>query len=235
MIAISTTLDNSVNINLPLCQKYVNTIFATIGVHPNEISTWKDDETENQIVEMLNKNKEFFIAIGECGLDYLKEDLTEDDKKKQAIVFEKQLQIASKYKLPVFLHERKAHREFVDILSKYRSQLTTVLVNCFTGPLSELEMYNKLDCYIGVTGILASEDRGENLRNVLKEIPLNRLVLGSDAPYLTPFNMPRDEMGRFPKCNEPQYMPFTLSLAASLLNVSVEHLASVTTQVIIQL
>lgn len=118
-------------------------------------------------------------------------------------------------------------QEFLEIISKYQDKLKQrVVVNCFTGTESELEDINKLDFFVSISGFIANETRAAEFRKVLAKIPPHRLMLGSDAPYLTPFNMPKP----FPKHNEPAFLPHTLVLFSELTNQLPQDVAVITTK-----
>jgi len=169
-------------------------------------------------------NPDVVMAIGECGLDYV--DASTEVKIIQNKFFHQQLELAVELKKPVFVHERMAFHDCVEVLKQFRGKLPAVVVNCFTGSETELDEYISLDSYIGITGILCNDDRGPHLKKLVRKIPLNRLLLGSDAPYLTPFNMSRP----FPKRNEPQSLPFTLWMLAECLQMDINEVASITTK-----
>ena len=116
------------------------------GIHPHDAKTWTD-QTEEQIYE-LAKNSEC-VAIGECGLDFNRNFSPQDV---QLDVFEKQVKMACELKMPMFLHERDAHQQLVDILVKHQSLLAAVVIHCFTGTVSQAQKYIDLGFYIGLTG-----------------------------------------------------------------------------------
>ena len=160
--------------------KEFDSLYSTAGIHPHHA-----EETNNQIMEKIEEITRFpkVVAIGETGLDFYR-NFTPADV--QISSFEKHLELAEKSELPMFLHERDAHKKFEEILSSHRSQLGNVVVHCFTGDRKALFKYLDLDCFIGITGWICDERRGENLQKLVKEIPKNRLMIETDAPYLMP-------------------------------------------------
>lgn len=134
-------------------------------------------------------SKSKVVAIGECGLDFNRMYSPQDV---QELWFEEQLKLAIKLKKPLFLHERDAHESFLKILNKYKGQLPPAVVHCFTGTKEEVEKYLELGFYIGFTGVICNKKRGKHLRDIIssKLIPLSRIMIETDAPFMTPLNMP---------------------------------------------
>ncbi len=197
---------------------------STAGVHPHLAKQWQENSYDK--LKQL-ATQENVAAIGEAGLDYNRNYSTPEQ---QRAAFEKQLQLAADLGMPIFLHERDAHRDFLEILSKYRSRLNNVVVHCFTGSTEELDAYIELDCHIGITGWICDERRGYHLHNSINKIPADRLMIETDAPYLLPRDLPKD---RYPKPkgrrNEPAYLPHILSTIAKCRETSVEQTAQETT------
>ncbi|MFT6387569.1 MAG: TatD DNase family protein [Cellvibrionaceae bacterium] len=200
-----------------IAKKFPDTLKATAGVHPHDAKTWVSDS--NSTLKALAKSG-LVVAIGECGLDFNRNFSPKD---KQLECFEAQLCLAAELNLPVFLHEREAHDDFFRILSEYRSDLPNAVVHCFTGTRQEAEAYVELDCHLGITGWLCDERRGQSLRDAVAHIPTNRLMIETDAPFLTPRTMqPRPKNNR----NEPAFLPVVLASLAEILSVSKEQLAA---------
>jgi len=163
------------------------------------------------------------VAIGECGLDF---NRMFSPQKVQEEWFEKQLVLAAELKKPLFLHEREAHASFMKIISAHRKNLGAIVVHCFTGNKSEVEAYLQLDLHIGFTGVICNESRGKHLREILssKIIPLDRLMIETDAPFMLPKNVkiPTDR-------NEPSFLPYVLNVIAKCYNEPEEEVAAATT------
>ncbi len=203
-----------------LIQQYPEQLFATAGVHPHHAGEYTD-ASDALIRELAEAGR--VVAVGECGLDY---NRNYSPHPAQRETFAKQLRIAVDYRMPVFTHMRDAYSEFVAILKDYRSHLPAVVAHCFTGEEHELEGLLGLDCHIGLTGWICDERRGHHLRNHIHQIPSDRLMIETDAPYL----LPRDLQTR-PKNrrNVPAYLPHIAQAIANALDKPVERLAEETT------
>lgn len=196
-------------------------LFSTAGVHPHDAKQG-DAQTIQQLRKLAAADR--VVAVGECGLDF---DRDFSPRPVQERWFEAQLELACELSLPVFLHERAAHTRLVQILSKYRSQLVGGVVHCFTGSRPELEAYLAMNLYIGITGWICDERRGLPLRQMVNDIPLDKLMLETDAPFLTPRNLrPRPKDGR----NEPAFLPVVLDAVAQEYGKPAQEVAAVTTR-----
>ncbi|MGE7138903.1 TatD family hydrolase [Luteibacter sp. NPDC031894] len=172
-------------------------LFATAGVHPHHAVDY-DDRTDALLRELAREPE--VRAVGETGLDYNRNYSPRDV---QRDVFERQLEIAVEAGKPLFLHQRDAHHDFLAILKRYRDRVPAAVVHCFTDTGEALRDYLDLDCHIGMTGWICDERRGAHLRELVKMIPANRLMLETDSPYLLPRTirpMPKDRR------NEPMYL-----------------------------
>ncbi len=204
-----------------LALEYPGELFATAGVHPHRASDYTDQT--HALLQDLVKNDEV-VAVGETGLDYFRDFSPRDV---QQDVFRHQLQIGVESQLPCFLHLRDAHEDFHAILSEYRDRLSDVVVHCFTGNREELRAYLDLDCYIGITGWICDERRGTHMKEYLADIPENRLMVETDAPYLKPRNLrPRVKSHR----NEPRFLPWIVGTLAAVRGMTPEDLAGQTTE-----
>lgn len=182
MIALGCSVESSQHA-LSIAQQFPGIVYSTAGIHPHDAKTF-EHSTLSILTDLAQKPE--VVALGECGLDFNRDFSPRD---KQIEVFEEQLQLACELKMPVVMHQRDAHDEFMKILTKYRSKLKQVVVHCFTGTQIELETYIDLDCHIGITGWICDERRGLHLLESVKSIPNNRLMLETDSPYLMPRNM----------------------------------------------
>lgn len=173
-------------------------LYATVGVHPHSAQEFGAGTAA--ALTKLTKNDRV-VAVGECGLDYFRNF---SPPAAQRAAFEAQLDIAAATRLPVFLHQRDAHADFLAMLSERRDDLVGGVAHCFTGGAEELYAYLDLDLYIGITGWICDERRGKHLLAIVKEIPKDRLLVETDAPYLLPRSLePRPKSRR----NEPKYLP----------------------------
>jgi TatD DNase family protein len=182
---------------LALAQKHPGELFATAGVHPHHATEY----TEECDAEMraLHAHPEV-VAVGECGLDFNR-DFSPRPLQRKA--FERQLQLASENDKPLFLHQRDAHADFMAMMKNFDGRLGPAVVHCFTGSREELFDYLDQDWHIGITGWLCDERRGLHLRELVKQIPANRLMIETDAPYLLPRTVKPQPSHRR---NEPMYL-----------------------------
>jgi TatD DNase family protein len=204
-----------------LARAHPGVLLATAGVHPHD-ARHCDGGTLATLRRLAARPE--VVAIGECGLDYNRDF---SPRPVQDRWFAEQLGLACELGLPVFLHERDAHERFVEILSPYRPRLSRAVVHCFTGTEQELDAYLGMDLHIGITGWICDERRGEHLRTLVKRIPLDRLMLETDAPFLTPRDLsPPPRHGR----NEPMYLPHIARTVARCLGRPFEEVAEATTR-----
>jgi TatD DNase family protein len=182
---------------LALAREHPAVLSATAGVHPHHAADY-DDETDAVLRDMARDP--MVRAVGETGLDYYR-DLSPRTSQQRA--FERQLQIAVDLGMPLFLHQREAHADFLGVLKRYRDRVPNVVVHCFTDTAEALHDYLALDCHIGITGWICDERRGAHLRELVRDIPAKRLLLETDAPYLLPRTLrPMPKHRR----NEPMYL-----------------------------
>ncbi len=183
---------------LELALAHPGFLYATAGVHPHHAAEYTHEVDAE--LRSLQKQPEV-VAVGECGLDYFR-DLSPRPAQRRA--FEMQLQIAVDTGKPLFLHQRDAHADFVAVMKQFAGQLSRAVVHCFTGTRDELFECLDQDWYIGITGWLCDERRGQHLREIVRHIPANRLMIETDSPYLLPRTVrPLPSHRR----NEPMYLP----------------------------
>jgi TatD DNase family protein len=182
---------------LELARTHPGLLYATAGVHPHHAIDYSD-VTDARLRELAHQPE--VRAVGETGLDYHRNYSPRDV---QLQVFERQLQIAVEVGKPLFLHQRDAHHDFLALLKRYRDKVPAVVVHCFTDTHEALQDYLALDCHIGITGWICDERRGTHLREFVREIPADRLMIETDAPYLLPRTVrPQPSHRR----NEPMYL-----------------------------
>ena len=216
VIITSSNLEDTI-IALDIINKYPDLFHTTVGYHPHNAKDFKSEHFD--LIDNYCKQKEI-VAIGECGLDYYREYSSVDE---QMFCFEKHLMIAKKNDMPIFLHERKAHKDFVSILKKYKDNINKAVVHCFTGDKSELKSYIDMDCYIGITGWISDLSRGKHLHDIIKYIPKDRLMIETDSPYLMPKNVPIKNNG----INEPSYLIYVAETIAECLNKDVNYVKQI--------
>ena len=182
---------------LALARAHPDVLRATAGVHPHHAIDY-DDATDALLRELARQPE--VRAVGETGLDYNRNYSPRDV---QLQVFERQLQVAADLQMPLFLHQRDAHADFVALLRRYRDKVPGAVVHCFTDTGEALRDYLALDCHIGITGWICDERRGTHLRELVRTIPANRLMIETDAPYLLPRTVRPPPAHRR---NEPMYL-----------------------------
>jgi TatD DNase family protein len=203
-----------------LAEEYPGRIFSTAGVHPHD-SRHCNADTIPELRRLAQR--ENVVAIGECGLDFNRDF---SPRPQQEECFEAQVALAEELEMPLFLHERDAQQRFVEILVAARKKSPAVL-HCFTGTREQLGACLDLGLYIGITGWICDERRGTHLRALVPEIPADRLMIETDAPYLLPRSMPsKPKDGR----NEPAFLTHVLQTVAECLGKSVEEVAETTTK-----
>ncbi|MFD1803902.1 3'-5' ssDNA/RNA exonuclease TatD [Mixta tenebrionis] len=181
-----------------LAQRHPDFCWSTAGVHPHHASEWSAD-TAATLRRLAEKPQ--VVALGECGLDFNRNFSAHDQ---QEYAFDAQLALAAELQMPVFLHCRDAHQRFIAVLKPWIARLPGAVVHCFTGTAEELAECLSLGLSVGITGWVCDERRGMTLRELLPQIPIERLLLETDAPWLLPRDMrPRPTSRR----NEPCFLP----------------------------
>ena len=194
---------------------------ATAGIHPHHAREFHDADLP-ALRELLRAPE--VGAAGECGLDWFRNFSPRPDQER---VFRQQLELACEVGKPVFLHQRDAHEAFLAIVREYRPRLAGGVAHCFTGNGHELRDYLDLGLSIGITGWICDERRGHHLRELVRLIPLDRLMIETDAPYLLPRDLqPKPRSRR----NEPKYLPHVLATVAACRGEPPEAVAEATTR-----
>jgi len=220
MIVTGASADGSRDA-LQLAREWPQRLYATAGVHPHRASAY-DADTDTLLRELATQPE--VVAIGETGLDYFR-DFSPRDAQRSA--FEAQIAIAIDTGLPFFLHQRDAHEDFIAMLREHRDQLHEIVVHCFTGSREELHECLDLDCHIGITGWICDERRGTHMKEYMSDIPADRLMIETDAPYLKPRNLrPKIKSHR----NEPRLLPRILGTLAACRHAHPADLAEATTR-----
>ena len=200
---------------LEIYNQYSKNMFFTIGVHPHHANEINDKYLKNLKEAVINNNPH---AIGETGLDFFRNLSTYDE---QIYAFEEQIKIAVDTNKPLFLHQRDSHDDFIKILREYSSDINKAVVHCFTGTQEQLEDYLELDCYIGITGWICDEKRNVELRKTIKNIPLEKLMIETDCPYLIPKNLSEKSKNNR---NEPSYLNHIVTEISILLDTDEEDI-----------
>ena len=206
-----------------LVRTYSTCFYMTVGIHPHYTQTYHDEYT----IPILRRFalEKGVVAIGECGLDFARDF---SPRRTQEKWFEAQIELAEELQLPLYLHERDAEQRFVEILAANRKKAAAVL-HCFTGGRQALRRYLDMGLHIGITGWICDERRGADLRDIVREIPDDRLMIGTDSPFLWPFpDKPKNAR------NEPANLPRIVQTLAKCTGKSDAEVAEVTTKTAIE-
>ncbi|MDO8454107.1 MAG: TatD family hydrolase [Sulfurimonas sp.] len=194
-------------------------VYFAVGVHPYDMNSFEELDFDKYL-----KHKKC-VAVGECGLDYFRLDGSDEEKeaekKRQKEVFIAQIELAKKYKKPLIIHIRDASRESKELLLKHNANEVGGVLHCYNAD-EELLILANSGFYFGIGGVLTFSN-AKKLVNVLPKIPHAKLLIETDAPYLTPAPH-RGER------NEPLYTTFVVKKISELLNISVEDIKKITTQ-----
>ena len=212
LLTISTTLNGFPKL-LEIIKKD-EMIFGTFGIHPHETNT--DQLSKDEIVDKI-KTKDKIIGVGETGLDFY---YNNSDKDKQIKSFKNHIDAAVELNMPLIVHSRNAETETYEILKNSDSSLK-ILMHCFTGSLPFALKLMELNTYFSASGIITFKN-SIDLQNTFKEIPLERLLIETDSPFLAPEPMRG-------KKNEPSFVRYTLNKLSELKNVDFDKLDKITT------
>ena len=220
MIVTGTGLDESERA-LALAEQRSGTMRCTAGIHPHLATKWTDSpqEARERLGGVLRN--ELAVAAGECGLDYFR-NLSPPEAQRAAFVG--QLKLAEKHGKPLFLHQREAHKDFLAILKDYRTEDLGGVAHCFTGGPNELESYLDLGLHIGITGWICDERRNQDLLSAVTRLPLDRVLLETDSPYLLPRHP--DAKPAKKRRNEPEFLPVVARTLARHMGVDPDELAA---------
>ncbi|TYZ68670.1 hypothetical protein PybrP1_006763 [[Pythium] brassicae (nom. inval.)] len=228
MLVPGATLDES-RAALTLSRDHPHTLFATAGVHPyNAHAAPETHELEElEALAVLPECR----AVGECGLDYSPGFPPAEPQREW---FRAQLELACRLRQPLFLHERLAHDDFVATVAscqaRFGDAFPPAVVHCFTGTERELRAYVARGFYIGVTGFVCRKELGAPLREMLRLVPLQRLVIETDAPYMgfpkCRGREPTDPKKQYP--NVPSALPLVAETVAAALGLTAQEVATAT-------
>lgn len=199
---------------IELAEKYEG-FYATVGIHPHNASQLNENVLDK--LRKLSENPKV-VAIGETGLDYYR-NLSPRETQKKA--FEAQLFLAEELGLPVVIHDREAHADTLEMLSKFKGKINGIM-HCFSGSREMAEQCIKSNFYISFAGPVTFPD-SPKLQEIAKWIDLNKILFETDSPWLAPQPMRG-------KRNEPSFLPFTAKKIAELKRISMDELAKATTE-----
>ena len=190
-------------------------IFGTFGIHPHETETDRVDK--ETLVNTISESKKI-IGIGETGLDFF---YNHSDKKRQIESFKAHIEASMDLKMPVIIHSRNAEDETYDILSSYNSKNLKILMHCFTGSYNFSKKLLSLDAFFSASGIITFKNSIE-LQNTFKSIPLEKLLIETDSPFLAPIPMRG-------KKNEPSFIKYTLEKLSIIKKKTIDEMNTITT------
>jgi TatD DNase family protein len=200
---------------LDVARKYYPTVYCTLGVHPHQGAQFTEEI--GQFIEAHANDKEV-VAVGEIGMDYYYNKATPEEQKN---TFRRQLDIAARYRLPVEIHTRDAEPDTVEILKEFKGRVNGV-IHCFTGTSWLAHQCLDLGYNISFSGIVTFKN-AQDLRDTCKQVPLDRIHVETDAPFLAPVPMRG-------KKNTPAYVVHTAQVVADLRGISLEKLSQHTNE-----
>jgi len=214
ILTICTTRDSFKNI-LDII-KIDKIIYGTFGIHPHESSN--NILSTQDIINPIKQNKKI-IGVGETGLDFY---YNNSDKKSQIKSFVNHIEASIDLKIPLIVHSRNAEHETFELLSKYHNKKNMkILMHCFTGSQNFAKKLLSLDSFFSASGIITFKN-SLDLQSTFKEIPLEKLLIETDSPFLAPVPMRG-------KKNEPSYIKYTLKKLSEIKDINLEELEKITT------
>lgn len=224
MILTGTSVKNSKQA-YEITLDYHSELFSTAGIHPHDAKNFNNSSIE-ELKALLSHKK--VVAVGECGLDF---DRDFSPRPIQEQCFQAQLALAIEVQKPLFLHERAAFDRFLAITNEHINKLPKAVVHCFTGTLQEAKTYLDKGFYLGFTGAISDVNRFSHLKEVIQYVPLNRIMIETDAPFMLPKNVPKNELTRFnERRNEPAFLAYVADTIAKFKNIPLSEVANQTTK-----
>jgi TatD DNase family protein len=213
LLTICTTLDSFEKIKIIIEKDKM--IYGTFGIHPHE--TESNQVNKQSIIEAAKESNKI-IGIGETGLDFF---YNHSNKDRQINSFKAHIEASIELNLPLIIHSRNAEIETFDILNYYKSPNLKILMHCFTGSLEFSKKLLKLNAFFSASGIITFKNSTE-LQNTFKNIPLEKLLIETDSPFLAPIPMRG-------KKNEPSFIKFTLEKLSDLKGIASNQMSNITT------
>ena len=207
------------NKNFPEIEKIIQKdkiIYGTFGIHPHETSANKINK--DQIIKNVYKNNKI-IGVGETGLDFYYDN---SDRNSQIESFEQHILAAIELNKPIIIHSRNAEKETFEILNKYKNEKLKILMHCFTGSKNFAKKMFDLNSYFSASGIITFK-KSLDLNNTFKLIPLDRILIETDSPFLAP-------VPKRGKSNEPSFLKYTLKHIANIKNIPLKEMEILTTK-----
>ena len=213
LLTICTTIDSFEKIKTIVNKDEM--IYGTYGIHPHE--TESNQVNKQTIINSVNENDKI-IGIGETGLDFF---YNHSNKEKQISSFKAHIEASIELNKPIIIHSRDAEKETFEILNSYRNMNLKILMHCFTGSLEFSKKLLTLDAFFSASGIITFKN-STDLQNTFKTIPLKKLLIETDSPFLAPIPMRG-------KKNEPSYIKYTLEKLSQLRETTIEKMSEITT------
>jgi|TARA_B110000495_G_scaffold103800_1_gene89699 TatD DNase family protein len=213
LLTICTTLDSFENIKAIIEKDQM--IYGTYGIHPHE--TGSNQVDKQTIIKCVNENVKI-IGIGETGLDFF---YNHSDKTRQIDSFKAHIEASIELNKPIIIHSREAEKDTFEILSSYKKEKLKILMHCFTGSLEFSKKLLTLDAFFSASGIITFKN-STDLQNTFKTIPLDKLLIETDSPFLAPVPMRG-------KKNEPSFIKYTLEKLSTIKEITVEKMSKITT------
>ena len=214
LLTICTTLESFEKIKKIIY--FDDIIYGTFGIHPHE--TKNNIISKEIIIKSIIKEKKI-IGVGETGLDFF---YNHSDKQAQIKSFEEHISASIDLNIPLIVHSRNAEEETYKILSKYKSQSPKILMHCFTGSTNFAKKLFELECFFSASGIITFKNSLE-LQDTFKIIPINKLLIETDSPYLAP-------VPNRGKKNEPSFIKYTAEKLAEIKEMDISDLVDNTSK-----
>ncbi|KAJ1567893.1 hypothetical protein HK096_008275 [Nowakowskiella sp. JEL0078] len=215
-----------------LCRKYQSPegprLWCTVGIHPHNADKFTKVDINAKLRNLITENRDIVVAIGECGLDF---ERNFSSVSGQISIFQEQLKLAHELELPLFLHERAAFDDMVNIMqTEFPEGVVRGVIHCFTGTETMAKAYVGMGLSLGITGWICDEKRGIGLAEMVSKIPRDKLLVETDSPFL----LPRTMLGKVkkserPECCEPYLISWVVKKIAELCLIEMEEVASITT------
>ena len=213
LLTICTTLDSFEKIKIIIEKDEM--IYGTYGIHPHET---ENNQVDKQTIIQAVKDNNKIIGVGETGLDFF---YNHSNKDRQIDSFKAHIEAAIDLNRPIVIHSRNAEKETFDILNSYKGSKLKILMHCFTGSLKFSEKLLTLDAFFSASGIITFKN-SINLQETFKRIPIEKLLIETDSPFLAPIPMRG-------KKNEPSFIKYTVEKLSTLKETTIEHISKVTT------
>jgi TatD DNase family protein len=224
MILTGTSVRNSYE-SEKIASNYPGVVYSTAGIHPHDAKHFEANSMK-QLKALLQKKH--VVSVGECGLDFDRDFSPRDVQEK---CYKAQLELSIEIQKPLFLHERAAFSRFMAITKDYLPKLPKSVVHCFTGSITEAKTYLDHGFYIGFTGAISDVNRFAHLKEVVQYIPMDRLMIETDAPFMLPKNVPKTNLTKYhERRNEPSFLPYVAATIAQFKGLERDVIAQQTSK-----